>query len=131
MVNNCPNFGFVFCKSFYPKLNKAADIYELAYHLDVYSQSAATIRKCRDHLSKQRALSSKTLLLCSQIYNCTESKRERAWKTIKKFISKPKYEYQYSRRSEVTERTNDIPMTEISSDNNNSVADDVPLLENI
>ena len=130
MVNNYPNFGFVFCKSFYPKLNEAADIYELAYHLDVYSQSAATMRKCRDYLSKQRALSSKTLLLCSQIYNCTERKRERTWKTIRKFISKPKYEYRYNKRSEVTERTSDIPMTEISPDSNNA-ADDVPLLENI
>ena len=35
----------MFCKSFYPKLNEAADIYELAYHLDVYSQSVATMRK--------------------------------------------------------------------------------------
>ena len=131
MVNNCPNFGFVFCKPFYPKLNKAADIYKLTYHLDVYSQSAATMRKSIDHSSKQTALSSKTLVLCSQIYNCTERKRERTWKTIRKFISKPKYEYRYNKRSEVTERTSDIPMTEISPDNNNSVADDVPLLENI
>ena len=55
-----------------------------------------------------------------------EKRRQRSWKRIRKFISKPKYEYLY-RQQEQEDISDDVPMIEIT-DSEGDINDNIPLV---